>query len=83
MEAAVHRRLHRCSHPLLTPAHETNVIITRQKTAEPINFRLGAVRFPEALSPITIAVTGSHIADGGKIPLIVSGGRYSFSWRCS
>jgi hypothetical protein len=58
---------------LLTLAHETNAIIVRQKIVQPKNCRvLVAVRFTEALMPITIAAIGSHITGGGKTPLTVS-----------
>jgi hypothetical protein len=39
----------------------------RQKTMQPKHCRvLVAVRFPEALTPITMAATGSYIVGGGK-----------------
>jgi hypothetical protein len=54
---------------LLTPAHETNAIIVRQKTTQPDSCRAFVrVRFPEALAPIIIAATGIQIAGGGKLP---------------
>jgi hypothetical protein len=54
---------------LLTPAHETNAIIIKQKTTHSDSRRAFArFRFPEALAPITIAASGIHTADRGKFP---------------